>query len=107
MSEEKFIQAEWTAQTVNQSVNNYPSLENMNVDQKLNMVIRKLIGDPWSSEPGIVAALHEIRLQQGLTAVQVEKQGAQIMIVFQWGWAGMVMLVIEIAVVVVVLLRVF
>tara|TARA_R110000868_G_scaffold21307_3_gene88532 strand:- start:3113 stop:3721 length:609 start_codon:yes stop_codon:yes gene_type:complete len=71
--EDRFTQAEWTAQTVNQTVNNFPQLKGMSVDEKLDMVIRKLIGDDWHNEPGVLPTLKSIVEQSRLASDEREK----------------------------------
>jgi len=59
MSQDKFTQPDWEAETVNQTVNNYsqPDLSRLSIEEKVDLIVRKIIGSPWFNEPGIMPTL--------------------------------------------------
>jgi hypothetical protein len=63
MSEDRFTQADWTAGTVNQTVNNIdgPDLSTLSLEQKVDLIVRKIVGSPWYNEPGIMPTLQLMR----------------------------------------------
>ena len=61
MADEKFTQAEWSAGTVNQTVNNYPfDLSRLSLEEKVDIIVRKIVGSDWHNEPGIMPTLHRV-----------------------------------------------
>jgi hypothetical protein len=56
--------------------NESPDLSAMSTAQKVDMIARKLIGDPWTNEPGILATLHFMNKAQDVaTSERRELQG--------------------------------
>lgn len=64
---DRFSQAGWSAETVNQTVNNYPDLSRLTTEEKVDLIARKIIGSPWYNEPGIIPTLAKLEANQEQT----------------------------------------
>ena len=57
---DKFTQSDWSAGTVNQTVNNYPDLSTLSLEEKVDLIARKIVGSSWYNEPGIMPTLKQM-----------------------------------------------
>lgn len=69
----RFEQGEWTAQTVNQTVNNYTRLDNLSTEDKVNLIAEKIIGTRWSNEPGILESLRTMKAHDDAISRRVDR----------------------------------
>ena len=65
----KFSQSDWSAGTVNQTVNNYPDLSTLSLEEKVDLIARKIVGSSWYNEPGIMPTLKQ------MADVQIKAEG--------------------------------
>lgn len=74
--------------------NDAPDLSAMSTAQKVDMIARKLIGDPWTDEPGILATLHLMtKAQETATS---ERRELQVKVAAQSTWISTMVVIVAV-----------
>jgi hypothetical protein len=69
-----------------------PDLSAMSTAQKVDMIARKLIGDPWTNEPGILATLHLMSKVQEIATS--ERRELQVKVAAQSTWISTMVVIV-------------